>query len=73
MLDAVRKFGDGAEPPGLAAPRVPQAKLRSFEGIVPKGVDWRTLGASDEEMASLQQKDASAARPAAGQKAGATA
>ena len=28
------------------------AKLRSFEGIVPRTVNWRTLGASEEELAS---------------------
>ena len=34
---------------GTAEPRVAHAKLRSFEGIVPKGTDWRTLGAAAEE------------------------
>ena len=58
MLDAVRAFQNGAVPLGLASPRVPHAKLRSFEGIVAKSVDWRTLGVSDEELA-LDQKDAS--------------
>ena len=49
MLDAVRAFQKGADPPGLGQPRVPHAKLRSFEGIVPKTTDWRALGASEEE------------------------
>ena len=51
MLDAVRAFQDGAPPLGLAEPHIPHAKLRSFEGIVPKTVDWRTLGVSEEERA----------------------
>jgi hypothetical protein len=29
-------------------------RLRSFEGIVPKATNWRTLGVSDEELASLE-------------------
>jgi phthalate 4,5-dioxygenase len=51
MLDAVRAFQSGAPPLGLAEPRVPHAKLRSFEGIVAKSIDWRTLGACEEELA----------------------
>ncbi len=53
MLDAVARFQAGAAPIGLAAPRLPQAKLRSYQGLVPKTEDWRTLGASDEERAAL--------------------
>ena len=41
MLDAVRTFSDGGEALGA---RVPRTHLRAFEGIVPKGTDWRTLG-----------------------------
>ena len=44
MLAAVRAFVNGDVPLGLGQPHVPHAKLRSFEGIVPKTVDWRTLG-----------------------------
>jgi phthalate 4,5-dioxygenase oxygenase subunit len=51
MLEAVRAFQNGATPLGLAPPHVPHAKLRSFEGIVPKSVNWRTLGVSEEELA----------------------
>ena len=53
MLDAVARFGSGAEPIGLATPHLPQAKLRSYQGLVPKTEDWRMLGASDEEQATL--------------------
>ena len=53
LLDAVRRFEDGAEPIGLAEPRIPQAKLRSYQGVVPKDANWRTLGAEAEEIAAL--------------------
>ncbi len=53
MLDAVGRFKDGAEPIGLVQPHLPQAKLRSYQGLVPKTEDWRKLGASDEENAQL--------------------
>jgi len=41
MLDAVRRFGEGGEALGA---RVPRTHLRAYEGIVPKGTDWRALG-----------------------------
>jgi phthalate 4,5-dioxygenase oxygenase subunit len=54
MIDAVRRFQRGEPPPGTTEPRIAQAKLRSFEGIVPKTTNWRTLGVSNEELASLE-------------------
>ncbi len=41
MLDAVQKFAGGGKALGADVPRT---HLRSFEGVVAKGVDWRTLG-----------------------------
>ena len=38
---------------GQIQPRLPQAKLRSYQGVVEKTVPWRTLGASDEEVKVL--------------------
>jgi len=58
MLEAVRTFQQGAEPLGLTEPHIPQASLRSFEGIVPKTVNWRTLGASAQEL-EMYPKEAS--------------
>lgn len=49
MIDAARKHAAGAEPLGLVAPHVPQALLRSYQGVVPKTEDWRKLGISDAE------------------------
>jgi phthalate 4,5-dioxygenase oxygenase subunit len=43
MVDAARRMQEGGPAIGLAFPRIPQVKLRSYEGIVPKSTDWRTL------------------------------
>ena len=53
LLDAVQRFQDGEGTIGLTAPHLPQAKLRSYQGIVAKTEDWRKLGASDEEQRTL--------------------
>jgi phthalate 4,5-dioxygenase oxygenase subunit len=46
MIAAAKAFRDGAPAIGTTEPRVPHVKLASFEGIVPKTTDWRTLGVS---------------------------
>jgi phthalate 4,5-dioxygenase len=51
MVDAVKRFAQGDKAIGTTEPHLPQANLRSFEGIVPKTTTWRTLGISDEELA----------------------
>jgi phthalate 4,5-dioxygenase len=53
MVEAARRCAEGGPAIGTVEPRVPSAKLRSFEGIVPKTADWRTLGVAPEE-ASLE-------------------
>jgi phthalate 4,5-dioxygenase oxygenase subunit len=58
MVEAVRAFAQGAKAIGTTEPRVPKAKLRSFEGIVPKSTDWKTLNVSTEELATQQQAHA---------------
>jgi phthalate 4,5-dioxygenase oxygenase subunit len=52
MVEAARVFGAGGAAIGTTEPRVPRAKLRSFEGIVPKSTDWKTLNVSEEELAA---------------------
>jgi phthalate 4,5-dioxygenase oxygenase subunit len=47
MVAAAGKFQQGGPAIGSDS-RIPHASLASFEGIVPKSVDWRTLGASAE-------------------------
>jgi phthalate 4,5-dioxygenase oxygenase subunit len=58
MVEAVRAFAQGGKAIGTTEPRVPKAKLRSFEGIVPKSTDWKTLNVSTEELATQQQAHA---------------
>jgi phthalate 4,5-dioxygenase oxygenase subunit len=60
MVDAARAFAEGAPPIGTEMGRLREAKVQSYEAIVPKGTDWRRLGISDEEMALLDD-DATAA------------
>jgi len=43
MVDAARRMERGEPAIGTTAPQVPLASIRSFEGIVAKSVDWRTL------------------------------
>ncbi len=54
LLDAVQRFIAGARPIGLVEPHLPQAKLRSYQGIVAKTENWRVLGAEAEEIAYLE-------------------
>ncbi len=46
MVDAARRVANGEPAIGTTPPRVPLAQIRAFEGMVPKAVDWRTLGAA---------------------------
>ena len=63
MVEAAQSFAQTGKAIGAHENRVPHGKLRSFEGVVQKGYDWRTLGCSDEELAwnEAQQGRASAA------------
>jgi len=51
MVDAVRSFQSGAPAIGRGDPYIPHGTLRSFEGVVRKTEDWRTLGVSADELA----------------------
>lgn len=53
MIDAASKLAAGGEAIGRIEPHIPQARLASYQGIVPKSEDWRKLGASSEEIAVL--------------------
>ena len=59
MVDAARKVRDGGPAIGTTAQRVPQVKLSSFEGIVPKTTRWNTLGVAAEELALRHEAPAS--------------
>ena len=47
MVSAAKRFMEGAPAIGTTEPHIPHVKLASFEGIVPKTTDWRTLGIDD--------------------------
>lgn len=53
MIDAAKAFEGEGRVIGHIQPRLPQAKLRSYQGVVERTVPWRTLGASDEEVKVL--------------------
>lgn len=54
MIDAARKFAASGQVIGQIEPLIPRWKVRSYQGIVAKHTDWRTLGASEEELAYLE-------------------
>jgi phthalate 4,5-dioxygenase oxygenase subunit len=49
MVEAAQAYRAKGTVIGRGEPHIPHAKLTSFEGIVPKSTDWRTLGMSNEE------------------------
>jgi phthalate 4,5-dioxygenase len=52
MIEAARQVAAGGPALGRTAPHLPHAKISSFEGVVPKTADWRTLGVAAEELAA---------------------
>ena len=54
MVDAARKMQAGGPAIGTTQPRIPHAKLASFEGIVPKAANWRTFGSGEEGAAAAE-------------------
>ena len=49
MVEAARQMRDGGPVLGRTEPHTPHATIASFEGVVPKTADWRTLGVAEEE------------------------
>jgi len=49
MVEAARRMRDEGIALGTTEPHVPHVKICSFEGVVPKNADWRTLGVAEEE------------------------
>lgn len=58
MLEAAQNFQKDGTVVGRTEPHIPQHHLRSFEGVVPKGTDWRKAGCTDEELAIMAGPDA---------------
>jgi phthalate 4,5-dioxygenase oxygenase subunit len=48
MVAAAKRFAEGGPAIGATEPRIPHVSLASFEGLVPKDIDWRTLSALQE-------------------------
>jgi phthalate 4,5-dioxygenase oxygenase subunit len=57
MVEAAKSMRDAGKAIGQTQPHIPQAKIASFEGIVPKSTDWRTLGVAPEELALGQPSE----------------
>jgi phthalate 4,5-dioxygenase len=55
MVEAARRFAAGGPAIGASELRVSKAELRSFEGIVAKGTDWRALGAPAGKSVNQQE------------------
>jgi len=53
MVAAAKKFKEGGPAIG-ATDHIPHIKLASFEGIVPKTIDWRTLGVESNEAVAAK-------------------
>ena len=60
MLNALAVFELDGRVIGQGPARLPQAALRSWQGVVEKSVPWRTLGASPEEAALMRGFEESA-------------
>jgi phthalate 4,5-dioxygenase oxygenase subunit len=44
MVTAIKSFAQGEAPIGTVAPRLAHRRIRSFEGVIAKGSEWRELG-----------------------------
>jgi phthalate 4,5-dioxygenase len=60
MVAAAKAMGEGAAALGTTEPHIPHVKLSSFEGIVPKTANWRTLGVSPDEIAMHAEQERAA-------------
>ncbi|MPZ55422.1 MAG: Rieske 2Fe-2S domain-containing protein [Rhizobiales bacterium] len=56
MVEAARQMRAGGPTIGTTEPHIPHVRIASFEGVVPKTVDWRTLGAAEEAAPTAKQE-----------------
>jgi len=54
MLAAVRDFEEEGRVLGVDEPRLPQTEIRSYEGVIDKGVSWREQGVTPAELAAYR-------------------
>lgn len=52
MADAARRVEQGEAAIGTTEPRIRHIDIRSFEGVIPKTTDWRTLAGSRTQAAA---------------------
>jgi phthalate 4,5-dioxygenase oxygenase subunit len=50
MVEAARQMQTGGPALGTTDPHIPHACIRSFEGVVTKGTDWRHCGTTDRSV-----------------------
>jgi phthalate 4,5-dioxygenase oxygenase subunit len=50
MVEAARRMRDDGVALGTTEPHIPHVRIASFERVVPKSADWRTLGGGEEEQ-----------------------
>ena len=48
MVDAARTMQQGGPAIGTTEPHIPHATISSYEGVVPKTTNWRSLGGGSE-------------------------
>lgn len=65
MIEAARAVAEGAPALGRTEPRVPLKDIASFEGVVPKSMDWRSLGTTELERSRFVGAPGSAAEGSA--------
>jgi phthalate 4,5-dioxygenase len=58
MVEAASAVRDGKPAIGTTEPRIPHASISSFEGVVEKSTDWRTLGRGDDKPSDCGKRRA---------------
>jgi phthalate 4,5-dioxygenase oxygenase subunit len=56
MVEAARQMRDGGSAIGTTEPRIPHAKISSYEGVVPKSTNWRTCGV-EQNVSGVNQEE----------------
>lgn len=56
MVEAARTMRDGGPAIGTTEPHIPHARISSFEGVVAKTVNWRTLGGGSESVPERENR-----------------
>lgn len=64
MAEAAAAFQRGEPAIGTTEPRIPQAQLHSFQGIVTKGTDWRTINVGEIEKKIMEEVAAKSSKAA---------